>query len=61
MDFKLSAWDIALTKLSVFFVTLFLVSIWSGFADWITSTHWAFFLVAGLILAIKPLKTAFKK
>jgi len=58
-NFKLS--DIALTKAAVFFATLFLVSAWDGFANWVANVHWAWFLIIGLALAIKPLKTAFKK
>ena len=53
--------DIGLIKLAVFFGALFLVSVWSGFANWVISVHWAWFLVTGLILSIKPLKTTFKK
>ena len=62
MNFKnLSFWDISLTKMSVLFATLFLVSIWAGFANWAMNTHWAWFLVASLVLAIKPIITVFKK
>ena len=62
MNFKnFGIWDIGLTKLAVFFVTLFLVSAWGGFANWVMNIHWAWFLVIGLILAVKPLITAFKK
>lgn len=62
MNFKnFSLSDIALTKSAVFFATLFLVSAWNGFANWAMNVHWAWFLVIGLVLSIKPLKTAFKK
>ena len=62
MNFKnLGFWDIGLTKLSVFCATLFLVSLWPAFANWATSTHWAWFLVAALILGAKPLMAVFKK
>ena len=62
MNFKnFGFWDIGLTKSSVFFATLFLVSAWDGFANWVMSIHWAWFLLIALVLAIKPLKTAFKK
>ena len=56
MNFKnLGFWDVGLTKLSVLCSTLFLVSIWPGFANWAINTHWAWFLFAALILAIKPM------
>ena len=62
MNFKnLGFWDIGLTKLSVLFATLFLVSVWKGFANWAINTHWAWFLVVALVLAIKPLISVFKK
>ena len=58
---NISLWDVSLTKLSVFSATLFLVSVWHGFADWAMSTHWTWFLVVSLLLAIKPVMTVFKK
>jgi hypothetical protein len=62
MNFKhFGLWDIGLIKWSVVFFTLFLVSAWPGFANWVMSIHWAWFLVIALVLAIKPLKTCFKK
>ena len=54
-------WDIGLTKLSVLSATLFLVSIWDGFANWAMNTHWAWFLAASLVFAIKPLMAVLKK
>lgn len=54
-------WDIGLTKLSVLSATLFLVSVWQSFADWAMNTHWAWFLVISLILAVKPLVAVFKE
>jgi hypothetical protein len=62
MNFKnFGLGDIALTKLAVFFATLFLVTAWSEFANWAMSIHWAWFLVIALILAIKPLMVSLKK
>jgi len=62
MNFKnFNIWDIGLTKLSVLFATLFLVSVWDGLANWAMNTHWAWFLIIALILAIKPWVTACKK
>jgi len=53
--------DISLIKLSVLAATLFLISIWDGFANWAMNTHWAWFLVATLVFAIKPVLNVFKK
>jgi len=62
MNFKnLGFWDISLTKLSVLCATLFLVSIWPAFAEWAMHTHWAYFLVASLVFAIKPVMAVLKK
>ncbi len=52
--------DIGLIKLSVMFIALFLVSAWPGFAGFVTGTHWAIFLVIGIVLAIKPLVKTWK-
>ena len=61
MNFKnLGFWDVSLTKLSVLAATLFLVSVWEGFANWAMNTHWAWFLVISLVLAIKPTMTVLK-
>lgn len=54
-------WDISLIKLSVLCAALFLVSVWPGFATWVTNTHWLWFLIASLVFAIKPTMKVFKK
>lgn len=62
MNFKtFSFWDMALTKLAVFFATLFLVSAWEGFRSWIVDIDSVWFLVLAIILAIKPLVSFFRK
>jgi len=58
---NLTVLDIGLIKWSVLFCTLFLVSVWPAFANWIIGTHWAWFLVIGLLLAIKPTLKVFRK
>ncbi|MFH1235091.1 MAG: hypothetical protein V1493_05775 [Candidatus Diapherotrites archaeon] len=61
MNFKdYNTLDIALVKAAVFFATLFLVSLVPEFAQWVTGTHWAIFLVIAVLLAIKPLMKAWK-
>jgi hypothetical protein len=52
--------DSALWETSIFTITLFLVSVWSGFANWVINTNWMWFLVIGILLGIKPLIKVFK-
>jgi len=62
MNFKkFNIWDIGFTKAAVLFATLFLISVWPGFANWTVKTHWAWFLIAALLLSIKPLVKSLKK
>ena len=51
---KLDLTDIALTKLTVLAGTMFLISILPSFANWVTSTHWGWFLGAAILLGIRP-------
>lgn len=51
--------DISLIKLSVSCSTFFLISMWSGLANWVINTHWSLFLIASLIFAIKPIMKVF--
>ena len=56
-----NTWDIGLVKLSVFFFTLWLVSMIPGFRNWVGSiSHW-WFLAAFIVLALGPVIKAFKK
>ncbi len=62
MNFKnLKVWDIGLIKWSSIIFTLFVVSVWPAFTNWVTNIHWAWFLVISLALAIKPVIAIFKK
>ena len=61
MNFKnFGFWDVSLTKLSVLFAVLFVISIWPEFANWAMSIHWAWFLIPAVVFAIKPLAKALK-
>ena len=57
---RLDIKDVGLIKWSSILFTLFVVSAWSGFASWIIQTHWAWFLVISLILAIRPVMKLFR-
>jgi len=61
MKYTIGFWDIGLIKMSVLAATLFLVSAWQGFADWVMATHWGWFLRACLLLAIRPMMAFFGK
>ena len=42
MNFKnFGIWDVTLIKTSVLCFTLFLISVWKEFANWVISVHWA--------------------
>ena len=47
-------WDLGLTKWAVFTFALFIVSVWPEFTNWVTSTHWGWFLAVAILFAIKP-------
>jgi hypothetical protein len=51
---KLNWLDIKLIKWSTVAWTLFLITIWPGLANLVLSTHWIWFLIAGILLMIKP-------
>ena len=53
--------DMALLKMSLMAFTLFVVSAWVAFADWVVATSWAWFLAAWIILAVRPVMKSFRK
>jgi hypothetical protein len=61
MNLNYKIGDIALIKLTVLAGAFLLVSVWPGLANWVTNTNWIWFLVATILLAIKPMITTFKK
>ncbi|MGA3291609.1 MAG: hypothetical protein ABSC49_00470 [Candidatus Microgenomates bacterium] len=54
-------WDVGLTKWSVLFFTLFVVSAWPAFANLVMNIHWAWFLVIALVLGVRPFIDFLKK
>jgi len=56
---KLGYWDIVLTKLAVFLLTLFLVVVWPGFRNLVLGIDWYWFLGLGLIATILVYKKMF--
>jgi len=53
-------WDYSLLKLSVFFATLFLVTVWPGFRNLVMGIAWYWYLIAMIICTIPLLKKFFK-
>ena len=58
---KLDVLDIKLIKWSTVAFTLFILTLWTWLAKLVFSVHWLWFLVAGILLMIRPLKRYFKK
>jgi len=56
MTKKLRWYDVSLTKLSVFFATLFLISVWPGFYNLVMSINWYWYLILMIVFAIPVIK-----
>ena len=51
---KLDIWDVALVKLSVAAGILFIVAIWPAAMAWVASVNPWYFLIAFVIVVIRP-------
>lgn len=58
---KMKWHDISLLKLSVFFFTLFLVTAWAGFRNFILGFEWYWYLILFVIVSIPLMKRMFSK
>ncbi|MBT3404801.1 hypothetical protein HN832_02285 [archaeon] len=47
--------DIALTKLTVFALTLFLITVWPAALTLALSIHWGWFLGVGILAMLRPM------
>ncbi|MFC1691600.1 hypothetical protein ACFL0W_05465 [Nanoarchaeota archaeon] len=56
---KMKWYDISLTKLSVFFATLMLITVWPGFRNLVLSIAWYWYLIAMIIVMIPLIKKMF--
>lgn len=57
MDTYRIGWvDVALTKITVFFATLWLAKLW----DPLLSLEWYWYLVLWILFAIRPVRTAYR-
>jgi hypothetical protein len=51
---KMDAWDVGLVKLSVAAFVLFVITIWSAAMSWVHSVNTWYFLIAMIVLALRP-------
>ena len=58
---KMVWYDISLVKLSVFFATLFLVTVWPAFRSLVLGIEWFWYLIAMVVVIIPLLKKMFSK
>ena len=58
---KLRWYDISLLKLTVFFATLFLITVWPGFRNLVFGIDWFWYLAIAILLMIPLLKKMFGK
>ena len=58
---NMSNFDVFLFKIGVFIFTLFLVSAIPIFANWVTNTHWGWFLGPFIVIWIFVMKALWKK
>ncbi len=56
---KMKWYDFSLLKLSVFFFTLFLLTVWPGFAAFAMNIDWYWYLAAALVVSIPLIKKMF--
>jgi hypothetical protein len=58
---KLDAVDLTLIKLSAMAFILFLITVWPALMNLVHRIHWAWFLAAAIILALRPKFRAWMK
>lgn len=56
---KMKWYDISLIKLAVFFSTLFLLTVWQGFQNFVLGIEWYWYLLLMIIFMIPLLKKMF--
>ena len=56
---KMKWYDFSLLKASVFFFTLFLLTVWDGFRIFVLGVQWYWYLVLAVIVAIPLWKKMF--
>lgn len=56
---KMKWYDISLLKLTVFFATLFLITAWAGFRNFVLGFEWYWYLIITIILMVPLFKKMF--
>lgn len=56
---KMKWYDIGLLKGAVFFATLFLITVWTGFRNLVLGFEWYWYLIITVLLMIPLLKRMF--
>jgi hypothetical protein len=56
---KMKWYDFSLLKLDVFFATLFLITVWPAFRNFILGFEWYWYLALTIILMVPILKKMF--
>ena len=56
---KMKWYDISFVKLTVFFMTLFLITAWAGFRNFVLGFEWYWYLIIAIILMIPLFKKMF--
>lgn len=51
---KMDSWDVALIKWSTAAAVLFIIAIWPAAMEWVQSVNPWYFLIACVVLAIRP-------
>jgi len=52
---KIDIWDIGLIKLATAAFVLFIITLWSAAMDWVNSVNTWYFLIAFVVLALRPI------
>jgi hypothetical protein len=58
---KIDAFDMALVKLAVAALVLFIITIWPEAMDWVNSVNPWYFLIAFAIFAVRPMYRVYLK
>jgi len=58
---KMKWYDISLIKLAMFFATLFLITVWAGFHDFVMGFSWYWYLILMVVVSIPALIKMFSR
>ncbi len=56
---KMKWYDISLAKAATFFATLFLITVWPAFHDFVMQFDWYWYLILTVVIAIPVMKKMF--